>query len=122
MARPAAAGHSLGCATNARRLLAPGGISPIMARLVVEGDDIAVKLTALERFGALRGNFRVPRSAVREVRASDRPWSELRGIRAPGTGLPAVIALVTRRGGGGRDFTAVYPTRSPVLPAPPAPP
>ena len=86
-----------------------------MARLVVEGNDISVKLTPLERLGALRGNFRVPRSAVREVRVSDRPWSELRGIRAPGTGIPGVIALGTRRGGGGRDFTAVYRNRPAVV-------
>jgi hypothetical protein len=52
---------------------------------------------------------------VREVRVSDRPWSELRGIRAPGTGIPGVIALGTRRGGGGRDFTAVYRNRSAVV-------
>jgi len=82
---------------------------------VVEGDDIVVKLRPLERLGALRGNFRVPRSAVREVRVSDNPWSELRGIRAPGTGFPGVIALGTRRGGGGRDFTAVYRGRQAVV-------
>ena len=86
-----------------------------MAALVVEGTDIVVKLSSLEKLGALRGNFRVPRSALREARVSENPWSELRGIRAPGTGFPGVIALGTRRGGGGRDFTAVYRRRPAVV-------
>jgi hypothetical protein len=86
-----------------------------VAELLVEGEDIVVKLRPLEILGALRGNFRVPRSAVRAVRVSENPWSELRGIRAPGTGLPGVIALGTRRGRGGRDFTAVYRKRPAVV-------
>jgi hypothetical protein len=86
-----------------------------VAELVVEGDDITVRLNPLEKLGALRGNPRVPRSAVRVARVSDRPWSELRGIRAPGTGIPGVISLGTRRGGGGRDFAAVYRNRPVVV-------
>jgi hypothetical protein len=35
-------------------------------------------------------------------------WSELRGIRLPGIGLPGVIALGTWRYPGGKDFVAVY--------------
>jgi hypothetical protein len=36
----------------------------------------------------MHGDIRVPLSAVTSVRAVDDPWPELRGIRAPGTGLP----------------------------------
>lgn len=79
-----------------------------MAKLVLEGDDLVVRLSPLEKLGALRGDVRVPLATVRTVRASDDPWSELRGIRAPGTGLPGVISLCTRRGPGIRDFAAVY--------------
>ena len=86
-----------------------------MARLVADGNDLVVKLTPLEKLGALRGSFRIPRSALRAVRVAADPWSELRGIRAPGTGIPRVIALGTRRGGGGRDFTAVYRRRPAVV-------
>jgi hypothetical protein len=57
----------------------------------------------------------VPLSAVRSVRAVDDPWPELRGLRAPGTGIPGVIALGTRRGGFGKDFAAVYHHRPAVV-------
>jgi hypothetical protein len=80
-----------------------------MARLRVEGDRLVVRLSALEKLGAFIGHDpRVPRSAIRDVRVSENPWAELRGIRAPGTGWPGVISLCMRRYEGGRDFAAVY--------------
>jgi hypothetical protein len=39
---------------------------------------------------------------------STTPFRDLRGIRAPGTGLPGVIALGTWRYRGGKDFAALY--------------
>ncbi len=42
------------------------------------------------------------------------PWRELRGFRAPGTGMPWVIMLGTMRGSFGKDFCAVY-RRKPAL-------
>ncbi len=86
-----------------------------MADLYVEGGDLVVRLSALEKLGAMRGDVRVPLSAVTGVRVSDRPWSELRGIRAPGTGVPGVISLCTRRGRGCVDFAAVYGRRPAVV-------
>jgi len=59
-----------------------------MATLAVDGNELVVRLSALEKIGALRGNIRVPLASVRAVRVSETPWSELRGVRAPGTGLP----------------------------------
>jgi hypothetical protein len=85
-----------------------------VARIGYEGDELVVRLSWLEKLGALRGDVRVPRSSVRVVRATDQAWSELRGVRAPGTGWPGVIALGTRRGGI-RDFSAVYGHRPAVV-------
>ncbi len=79
-----------------------------MARLLVDGDTLVVRLSLLEKLGALRGDVRLPLRAVRDIRVSDSPWEELRGVRAAGTGLPRVVALGTRRGPGTRDFAAVY--------------
>jgi hypothetical protein len=79
-----------------------------MPALVVEGSDLEVRLSPLEKLGAMRGDVRIPLSSVTAVRVSDHPWSELRGLRAPGTGIPGVISLCTRRGSGFRDFAAVY--------------
>jgi hypothetical protein len=38
----------------------------------------------------------------------DKPFSEIEGVRSPGTGVPGVIALGTYRARGRRDFVAVY--------------
>jgi hypothetical protein len=79
-----------------------------MARLAVEGDELVLQLTWLEKLAGFRGDIRVPASSVREVRATDDPWSELRGIRAPGTGVPGMVAIGTRRGSGHKDFAVVH--------------
>jgi len=79
-----------------------------MAELLIDNGALRVRLCPLEKLGALRGDITIPLTTVTAVRVSDEPWSELRGIRAPGTGLPGVISLCTRRGKGIRDFAAVY--------------
>jgi hypothetical protein len=78
-----------------------------MAKLVVDGPDLVVRLSPLEKLGAFRGDVRVPLRTVRSVYVEPDPYSALRGIRAPGTGIPGVIALGTRRFPGGEDFAAV---------------
>lgn len=79
-----------------------------MAELRVEDGLLRVRLSALEKLGAMRGDIQIPLVTITAVRVTDDPWSELRGVRAPGTGLPGVISLCTRRGNGIRDFAAVY--------------
>ncbi len=79
-----------------------------MAELQIEGDQLVVHLRALEKAEGAHGDIRLPLTAVTAVRAVDDPWPELRGIRAPGTGVPNVIAVGTRRGKFGRDFAAVH--------------
>lgn len=77
--------------------------------------EIAVRLNPIEKLGALHGDIRVPRSAVRAAYVAAAPWDELRGIRAPGTGLPGVIMLGTMRGSFGADFCAVYRRKPAVV-------
>ena len=79
-----------------------------MATVRREGNELVVRLNDIEKLGALRGDVRVPWSAVRDVRLSEQPFRELAGMRAPGTGLPGVIALGTWRGRGRKDFVAIY--------------
>lgn len=86
-----------------------------MAELVVESGHLTVRLTPLEKIGALHGDVRVPFYAVRSISVIQDPWSELRGIRAPGTGFPGAIMLGTCRGKFGKDFNAVYGKRAAVL-------
>ena len=79
-----------------------------VADLEVDGDELVLHLRAIEKAEGAHGDIRVPLAAVTAVRAVDDPWPELRGIRAPGTGLPNVIAVGTRRGDFGKDFAAVH--------------
>ena len=79
-----------------------------MATLVVEGSDLVVKMSELEKFEAVHPDIRVPISTIRAVRVVEDAWPELRGIRAPGTGIPGVIAVGTRRGSFGKDFAVVH--------------
>ena len=79
-----------------------------MADLEVEGNELVLHLRAIEKAEGAHGDIRLPLSAVTAVRSVDDPWPELRGIRAPGTGLPNVIAVGTRRGKFGKDFAAVH--------------
>ena len=87
-----------------------------MAQVIIEGNDLVVRLTGLEQLGAFhRGDIHVPRVAITNARVVLDPWTELRGIRAPGTDIPDVIALGTRRGRFGRDFAAVYGHRPGIV-------
>ena len=79
-----------------------------MATLRTDGGDLVLALSRWERLGALHGDIRAPLSCVEDVAVTERPFGELRGIRAPGTGMPGVIALGTWRGRGGKGFAAVY--------------
>jgi hypothetical protein len=79
-----------------------------MATLRTDDGDLVVEPSALEKAEAVHGDVRVSLAAVRQVRAVTDPWPVLRGIRAPGTGLPGVIAVGTRRGDFGSDFAVVH--------------
>lgn len=85
-----------------------------MARMIVDGPDLVVRLSPLGKLGAFRGDVRVPLRTVRSVCVELHPWSALRGIRGPGTGIPGMIALDTRRFPGGEDFAAIEGRRPAV--------
>ena len=79
-----------------------------MATFEIESGDLCLRLSWVEKVEAAHGNIRVPLSSVSSVRAVATAWPELRGIRAPGTGFPNVIAVGTRRGKFGKDFAVVH--------------
>jgi hypothetical protein len=79
-----------------------------MARLIVADGTVTLALSWLEHLEAFRGDDTARLSDVAAVRAVEDPWRELRGIRAPGTGLPGVVAVGTRRGGFGKDLAVVH--------------
>lgn len=80
-----------------------------MAAIEIERGDLIVRLSPLEQLAALRHEVRVPYGAVDAVCVDPDPWGALRGMRAPGTGIPGVIAYGVRRLTGRRpDFAALY--------------
>jgi hypothetical protein len=79
-----------------------------VAKLTVDGNSLMLSLSPFEEIEGFHGSISVPVSSVREIRAVDDPWSQLRGLRAPGTGVPKVISVGTRRGGGIKDFVVVH--------------
>lgn len=86
-----------------------------MVALTIESGEVAVELSLLEKLGAMHGDLHFPRSAVRNVRVTSTPWNELRGMRAPGTGVAGVIMLGTMRSLVGKDFCAVYRRRPAIV-------
>lgn len=86
-----------------------------MAKVIEVGDYLILKLSRWEIIGGLRKDLMVPRSKLVMKTVFKNPWSKevLKGVRAPGTGIPYVILLGTMRYKGGKDFTAIY-KRKPV--------
>ena len=80
-----------------------------MAIVKVVGEEIILELSFWERVGALHSSPRVSLNAVTKVEFIDNLWSNkvLRGVRAPGTGIPYKVLLGTMRGREFRDFTAI---------------
>ncbi len=83
-----------------------------MASLTVEGEELVVGLTPMEKALALHGDVRVPLGAVRSAAVDPHPWRAMRGLRF-GTSLPGIAFYGTRRHSGGKDFGAV--SRRPVV-------
>lgn len=86
-----------------------------MPTVAIEGSELVVRLSALEKLAAFVGDVRFPLACVTEVAVEPDAWGALRGIRAPGTGIPYVIAYGTRRWRGGRDLALVRGGRRPGL-------
>ncbi len=86
-----------------------------MAQLVVEGDDLVVKLTAVEKFWAFHRDVRIPLQSIRRIRTPASPWMTMRGWRATGASFPGYVAMGKRRHGAGYDFTVVFKHRPTVV-------
>jgi hypothetical protein len=80
-----------------------------MAELVVEGDDLVLRLSGAEKVEGVHGDLRVPRRSLRRVEVLDDAHAAA-GLRAGikvGTRLPGVIA-VGRIYGDKKRFAAVH--------------
>jgi hypothetical protein len=80
-----------------------------VAKVKVIGDELVLELSYWERVGAFHSSPRVSINAVTKIEFVEKLWSNevLRGMRAPGTGLPFVVLLGSMRGRKYCDFTAI---------------
>ena len=87
-----------------------------MANLRVYPERLVVELTAAEKLlAAHRKDVVIDRANIRSATISHDPWVWLRGVRAPGTGIPRSLAVGTWRYHGGRDFVVVKGSRPTVI-------
>ncbi len=86
-----------------------------MAQLIVEGDNVVVRLTRMEKFLAFHGDVRVPLRAIRRIRTPSSPWLIVRGWRSTGVSVPGLLSLGRRRHGSGYDFTVMFKDRPTVV-------
>lgn len=87
-----------------------------MASLRVHPDRLEIQLSPAEKALALRReDISVPRSAIRSVTITDDPWIWIRGIRAPGSLVPLVLAVGTWKFHGGKDFLVIKNKRQAVI-------
>ena len=86
-----------------------------MAELVIDKESLTVVLSAAERVEALHRDVSVPRAAITEVRAVPDGMDQVRGLRAPGTGLPGVIMVGTWRSSDGTTFAVCHGRRPAVV-------
>jgi hypothetical protein len=84
-----------------------------MAKVIEEGNNLILKLSMWEKISGLQKDLVVSKDLLVKKTVFQNPWSKevLRGVRAPGTGIPYVILLGTMRFKGGKDFTAIYKRR-----------
>ena len=87
-----------------------------MAKVIESGGVLTLKLSRLEKIGALHGDIYVASNQLISKTEVSNPWTKeyLRGVRAPGTAIPYVILLGTMRFKGGKDFCAIY-KRTPAI-------
>jgi len=84
-----------------------------MAKVIKEGNNLILKLSFWEKIGGLHKDLLVSKDLLVKKTVFQNPWSKevLKGVRAPGTGIPYVILLGSMRYKGGKDFTAIYKRR-----------
>jgi hypothetical protein len=79
-----------------------------MAELIVDDEDLVVRLSLGEKILGFHGNIRVPLSSVVSVAPDPKPWLGLRGWRMAGISFVGLAVLGTRRHGEGYDFCILH--------------
>ncbi len=78
-----------------------------MAELLVEGDELVVRLRGVEKAEGVHGDIRVPLSSIVRVEVVEDAIHQVHGIRV-GTGLPGSTAVGTFSTRTVKMFAAVH--------------
>ncbi len=84
-----------------------------VAELIIDDEDLVVRLTLGEKMGGFHGDIRVRLSSIARVAPDPRPRLGLRGWRMAGVSLGGTV-LGTRRHGDGYDFCVLHQDRPAV--------
>ena len=79
-----------------------------MAQIHLADGMFTLALSRAEKIQAFHSDISVPLENVVSVEPTTDIWSHIRGVRAPGTGVPRIVLLATMRFKGGREFCALY--------------
>ena len=79
-----------------------------MADLALEGDELVVRLSLLERAESAHGDLRVPRSSITSVEVLEHPVEAVGGWKLVGARLPGSFAIGTFVVDGRRVFAVVH--------------
>ncbi len=78
-----------------------------MADLIVDGEDLVVRLRPVEKVEAVHGEVRVPLRTVSTVEVLDNALSAVHGIRV-GTGIPGAVAIGTFTSRTAKIFAVIH--------------
>ncbi|SDF08124.1 hypothetical protein SAMN05660662_1022 [Blastococcus aurantiacus] len=78
-----------------------------MATIETTQETVRIRLTRAEKFFGLLRDLEVPRAAITSVEAVPAGLAAVRGLRAPGLGLPGVRAVGTWRRRGEKTYVSV---------------
>ncbi|MHB8246522.1 MAG: hypothetical protein ACYDGN_14470 [Acidimicrobiales bacterium] len=79
-----------------------------MAEMTIQGDELVLSLSGLEKAESLHGELRLPLSSISGIELLDDALAAVHGIRSPGTGIPGHTAVGTYRKAGSRTFAVVH--------------
>lgn len=79
-----------------------------MSDLVIEGDELVVRLSLLEKDESAHGDIRIERSAITAIEVLERPVDAVGGWKRIGARLPGSFAIGTFIVEGRRVFAAVH--------------
>jgi len=79
-----------------------------VAEVRVAGTDIVLALTEFEKVEAIHGPIKLPLASLHGAEVLDDAIHAVHGLRAPGTGVPGMVAVGTFRYGGKKLFAVVH--------------